>query len=210
MTLKTLLTFSISFLLTLVRLATEKEIPRVNHSPLFYLRVNYVESIYLSLVTSHEIWTFIGSMNVSRSSGPYSVPVSVLKIIRDCISEPLAFLVNDFFTSGNFPYKLKLARIISVFKKGSRFDKDNYRPISFLSNFSKIIEKLCIIASIDIWKILRYSDPLLFGFRENRQPCMLLSQSPNLLAGPLITMNLVVVYLLIWKRLLIQLIMQFY
>ena len=122
MTLNTLLTISISFLLTLVRLATEKEISQVNHSPSFYLRVNYAESIYLS-VTSHEIWTFIGSMNVRKSSGPCSVPVTVLKIIRDYISEPLAFLFDDSFTSGNFPDKLKLARITSIFKKGSRFDR---------------------------------------------------------------------------------------
>ena len=122
MTLNTLLTISISFLLALVRLATEKEIPQVNDSPSFYLRVNYAESIYLS-VTSHEIWTFIGSMNVRKSSGPCSVPVTVLKIIRDYISEPLAFLVDDSFTSGNFPGKLKLARITSIFKKGSRFDR---------------------------------------------------------------------------------------
>ena len=122
MTLNTLLTISISFLLTLVRLATEKEIPQGNHSPSFYLMVNYGESIYLS-VTSHEIWTFIGSMNVKKSSGQCSVPVTVLKIITGYISEPLAFLVDDSFTSGNFPDKLKLARITSIFKKGSRFDR---------------------------------------------------------------------------------------
>ena len=42
----------------------------------------------------------------------------------------------------NFPEKLKLARITPVFKKDSRFDKDNYRPISVLSNFSKLFEKV--------------------------------------------------------------------
>ena len=57
-------------------------VPQVNHSPSFYLRVNYTESIYFS-VTSHKIWTFIGCMNVRKSSGPYSVPVTILKIIRD-------------------------------------------------------------------------------------------------------------------------------
>ena len=56
--------------------------------------------------TSHEIWTFIGKMDASESSGPYSVPVAILKIIRDCISEPLAFLVNDSFACGKFPEKL--------------------------------------------------------------------------------------------------------
>lgn len=41
-------------------------------------------------------------MDVSKSSGPYSVPVITLKIISDYISEPHAFLVNDSFASGNF------------------------------------------------------------------------------------------------------------
>ena len=52
------------------------------------------------------------------------------------------FLVNGSFSSSNFPDKVKLTRITSVFKKGSRFDKDNYRPISVLSNFSKLFEKV--------------------------------------------------------------------
>ena len=80
-------------------------------------------------------------MKVSKSPGPYSVPVTILKIIRDYISEHLAFLVNDSFTGDNFTDILKLARITPIFKKGSRFDKDNYRPISVLSYFSKIFEK---------------------------------------------------------------------
>ena len=84
----------------------EKGIPQGSHSPLFYLRGNYSGSIFLSPVTSHEIWTFIGKMNASKSShGPYSVPVTILKTVRDYISKPLALLVNDSFASGNFSEK---------------------------------------------------------------------------------------------------------
>ena len=77
-----------------------------------------------------------------------------------------------------------------IFKKGLRFDKDNYRPISVLSYFSKIIEKAMYhrpYRNLEDFEILYL---LLFCFRENLQPSL------NLFASPLI-MNLVVVYLLI-------------
>ena len=85
MTRKTLLIFSLFFLLALVRLATETETPLVNHSPSFYLKVNYAESIYVC-VTSQEIWTLIGSFRVRKSSVLYSVPVTILKSITDYTS----------------------------------------------------------------------------------------------------------------------------
>ena len=122
MTLNTLVTISIRFLLTLVRLATEKEIPQVNHSPSFYLRGNYAESIYLS-VTSHEIWTFIGSMNVRKSSGQMQCTCHCFENYQRLYIRAFSILVDDSFTSGNFPDKLKLARITFIFKKGSRFDR---------------------------------------------------------------------------------------
>ena len=65
------------------------------------------DQFFLSPVTSREIWTFIGKMDASKSSGRYSVPVTILKTIRDYISEPLSFLENHSFASGHFPEKLK-------------------------------------------------------------------------------------------------------
>ena len=105
-------------------------------------------------------------MDASKSCGPYSVPVTILKTVRDYISEPLAFLVNDSFARGNFPEKLKLARITPVFKKGSRFDIDNYRPISVLSNFSKLFEKAMYHRLYSYLEELKILYPLQFGFRE--------------------------------------------
>ena len=89
-----------------------------------------------------------------------------MKTVRNYISEPLAFLVNDSFATGNFPEKLKLARITPVFKKGSRSEIDNYRPIFVLSNFSKLFEKAMYHRLYSYLEELKILYPLQFSFRE--------------------------------------------
>ena len=44
--------------------------------------------------------------------------------------------------TGVFPSVLKIAKVVLVFKKHSKLDYSNYRPISLLSNIEKILEKL--------------------------------------------------------------------
>ena len=75
-------------------------------------------------------------------------------------------LVNDSFGSGKFPEKLKLARSTPVFKKRLRIDKDNYRPISVLSNFSKLSERAMYHRLYSYFEELKIFYPLQFGFRE--------------------------------------------
>ena len=76
------------------------------------------------------------------------------------------FLVNDFFSSSNFPDKVKLAKITPVFKKGSRFDKDNYRPISVLHNFSILFEKAIYRRLYSCLEELIILYPFQLGFGE--------------------------------------------
>ena len=51
-------------------------------------------------------------------------------------------MINQVFNTGIFPDRLKLAKIIPVFKKGDSKLINNYRPISLLPVISKVLEKI--------------------------------------------------------------------
>ena len=53
--------------------------------------------------------------------------------------------------SGIFPDKLKIARVIPLFKAGDPANISNYRPISVLPFFSKMLERIMYVC-INIWQ----------------------------------------------------------
>jgi len=61
---------------------------------------------------------------------------NILSIYLSCRS------YNASLSKSIFLEKLRLAKLIPLFKSGSRLNPSNYRPISLLSHFSKIFEKL--------------------------------------------------------------------
>ena len=86
-------------------------------------------------------------MDNSKPSRKNDIPTKIIKANVDIFSK---FLHNEFNKSldiSKFPNNMKLADVTPVFKKGNRFDKENYRPVSILSNQSKIFEK-CIYKQI--------------------------------------------------------------
>ena len=66
----------------------------------------------------------------------------LIKRSFELISEPLKHLINMSLETGIFPDQLKVAKIIPIFKTDEADIFTNYRPISILSSFSKIYERV--------------------------------------------------------------------
>ena len=102
---------------------------------------------------------------MGKATGPYSIPCNLLKMIAHSISPALAILINESFVIGIFPDKLKVAKVIALHKKGAANNVSNYRPISLLSIFSKIFEKVMYKRLYTFLEINEVLHSLQFGFR---------------------------------------------
>ena len=131
------------------------------------MRKSPCSSFVLFPVTNIEIEGEISNLNSSKATGPYIIPTKLLKTLKYIVSGPLASLFNCSFSSGTVPSKLKVARVIPVYKNGPRTVKSNYRSISLLSVFNKILKKLVynrLLKFLDKYEIIFDGQ---FGFRSN-------------------------------------------
>ena len=85
-------------------------------------------------------------------------------MLNELISPLLVILINESFSTGIFPDKLKIAKVIALHKKGATDDPANYRPISLLSVFSKIFEKIMHKRLYSFLEVNDILHPLQFGF----------------------------------------------
>ena len=108
-----------------------------------YLTSRISSSIFLDIPSMTEINNAISSLNTNKSYGHDQIPPYFLRIASPAITPFLHLFVQFSFTNGIFPENCTIAKIIPILKKGDcQRPIRNYRPISILSYFSKIFEKL--------------------------------------------------------------------
>jgi len=77
-----------------------------------------------------------------KSTDLHDLSMFFIKKIFNSIERPLLYVFSLSLKTGVVPEKIKIAKIVPVFKSGDKKLVTNYRPISLLSGFSKILEKI--------------------------------------------------------------------
>ena len=110
-----------------------------------FLKKNASPSLSLITPSFDEIKNTVYSLRNNKAVGHDNIPAMFLKVASDVITPFLFVYLDRMFTKGIFDvYEryCKVAKVIPVYKSGANFDINNYRPISILSSFTKIFEKL--------------------------------------------------------------------
>ena len=114
-----------------------------NLPPSEEIKISRVEkSMYLFAATEQEVLEIIENLENKCSSGDDYVSNLIIKSAGTIITPYLTCLINKSMNQGVFPDKLKKAKVIPLFKEGSKSDVNNYRLISLLTIWSKIFERV--------------------------------------------------------------------
>ena len=145
-----------------------KRIPKCKDS-LFtqFLPDKIEDTMFLQPVTEEEIMQQVKNAKNKKSKDHDKFDMCLVKKIIPYIVKPLAHICNTSLMNGIFPDRMKIARVIPLFKNGDVKEFSNYRPVSILPQFSNILEKVFhnrLMSFINDKQILNNSQ---FGFRKN-------------------------------------------
>ena len=104
----------------------------------------------------------------SQSSKAFDIPIYILKIAANPLSYALANIFNSSLNQGIFPDKLKIASVTPIHKSKSKISVNNYRPISILPIFSKILERLVHKRTVHFLNQYDIIFEHQFGFQKNK------------------------------------------
>jgi len=138
-------------------------------SPMHYLHQSFnciFPSFKLMPLSTKDVGDIIKSLNTKNSHGYDEISTKLLKLILPFILSPLTHICNKSFSLGIFPDRLKYSEIKPLFKKGDTLNISNYRPISILTSFSKVLEKAVYTQLYEHCNKLNILVDEQFGFRN--------------------------------------------
>ena len=107
-----------------------------------YLQTPSTSTCILNNICERDVLKLIHELDNKSSSGNDCISNKMLKYIKNEISRAVTLIINQMLNSGIFPDRLKISKIIPVYKKGNANLLNNYRPISLLPTISNIFERV--------------------------------------------------------------------
>ena len=94
-------------------------------------------------------------IDVSKSSGPDKLPGTLLQSLAKEITHVVHFIFTKSLCSGELPTEWTQANVAPIFKKGSKLQAVNYRPVSLTCITCKLFEHIICKHILRIAKFLQ-------------------------------------------------------
>ena len=131
-----------------------------------YLTSPTRETLKFECITKDYTIKAIDNLENKNSSGHDGISNTLLKTIKNDISQSLTIIINQMLTTGIFPDAFKLLKVIPLFKKGDSSLLVNYRPISLLPTISKVFERVIHDQMYEYFNQFNLLAEQQYGFRK--------------------------------------------
>ncbi|KAK9889263.1 hypothetical protein WA026_004539 [Henosepilachna vigintioctopunctata] len=121
------------------------------------------KSIYIKKCTEKELTKIMESLKSRTAPGNDGISTHDIKLLLTKIKTQLLNFINEILKTGDIPPQCLISKVIPIFKKGTKTNPGNYRPIALTSTFSKIIER---VLKDRICSFLKFSNHQ-YGFQKN-------------------------------------------
>ena len=131
-----------------------------------YLTSPTRETLKFECITKDYTIKAIDNLENKNSSGHDGISNTLLKTIKNDISQSLTIIINQMLTTGIFPDAFKLSKVIPLFKKGDSSLLVNYRPISLLPTISKVFGRVIHDQMYEYFNQFNLLAEQQYGFRK--------------------------------------------
>jgi hypothetical protein len=133
-----------------------------------YENLNFNQELSDFDITDNDIEEAIDQLKVGKAPGLDGFSSTLIKNLKEVLIKPLKIIFKDSLQKGEVPSQWKVAKVIPIFKKGSKGDPANYRPVSLTCIICKLLERIVrkkITEHLVEQKLLKDSQ---HGFMDNR------------------------------------------
>ena len=115
-----------------------------NHPSIEAIRETKIdnETFTFKEVGVDQVYKLLQTIDHTKSTGEDKIPPKYVKASANLLAEPITRVINRSIKECYFPNKAKVASVLPLFKSLERILKKNYRPVSVLSTFLKVMERV--------------------------------------------------------------------
>ncbi len=149
-----------------IGMQTSQNVPQSNTIFSSYMPNALSNSFFLGPVAPSDVLNVTNKIKPKTSSGHDSISNKLLKQTIVDIIEPITHIINLSLSTGIVPNEMKIAKVIPIHKSSDPSILKNYRPVSLLPVFSKILEKIVYSKLISFFTANSVLYKHQYGFRQ--------------------------------------------